>query len=62
MRAWRRCADTAEAASRLYDVMKQADQSGASAIAVTPIPHDGIGEAINDRLARAAAPRPKDYD
>ena len=55
-------ADTAEAASRLYDVMKQADQSGATAIAVTPIPHDGIGEAINDRLARAAAPRPKDYD
>ena len=52
--------DTAEAASRLYDVMKQADQSGATSIAVTPIPHDGIGEAINDRLARAAAPRPED--
>lgn len=55
-------ADTHEAASRLYDLMKQADRSGARAIAVTPIPHDGIGEAINDRLARAAAPRPKEND
>lgn len=55
-------ADAHEAASRLYDLMKQADQSGARAIAVTPIPHDGIGEAINDRLARAAAPRPKEND
>lgn len=48
----------AEAASRLYDTMKSADKAGAATIAFTPIPTDGIGEAINDRLARAAAPRP----
>ena len=52
--------DLAEAASRLYDTMKQADASGASAIAFAPVPEDGIGEAINDRLSRAAAPRKKD--
>jgi L-threonylcarbamoyladenylate synthase len=32
--------------------------NSAAAIAVMPIPNDGLGEAINDRLARAAAPRP----
>lgn len=47
----------AEAANRLYDIMKKADASGAKAIAVAPVPADGIGEAINDRLSRAAAPR-----
>ena len=30
--------------------------AGAAAIAVMPVPHEGLGEAINDRLARAAAP------
>jgi L-threonylcarbamoyladenylate synthase len=30
---------------------------GVKAIAVMPVPHDGLGEAINDRLARAASPR-----
>jgi L-threonylcarbamoyladenylate synthase len=30
---------------------------GASAIAVMPVPGEGLGEAINDRLRRAAAPR-----
>ncbi|AJY45275.1 L-threonylcarbamoyladenylate synthase [Martelella endophytica] len=49
--------DLAEAASRLYDVMIAADASGAEAIAFTPIPGDDLGEAINDRLTRAAAPR-----
>ena len=38
--------------------MKKADATGATAIAVTAIPRTGLGEAINDRLARAAAPRP----
>jgi len=33
------------------------DRAGARTIAVAPIPHEGLGEAINDRLARAAAPR-----
>ncbi|MFC4625662.1 L-threonylcarbamoyladenylate synthase [Daeguia caeni] len=46
-----------EAASNLFDFMRRLDQSGASAIAVEPIPVEGLGEAINDRLKRAAAPR-----
>ena len=50
-------ADLAEAASRLFAAMKQADASGAGLIAVAPIPAEGLGEAINDRLERAAAPR-----
>lgn len=50
--------DAAEAASRLFDLMKQADETGATCIAVSPIPAEGLGEAVNDRLARAAAPRP----
>lgn len=46
-----------EAASNLFSIMKQADACGAKTIAVAPVPMDGLGEAINDRLARAAAPR-----
>ncbi len=53
-----RSGDLVEAASRLFDAMKTADASGAHSVAITPIPHHGLGEAINDRLARAAAPRP----
>jgi len=49
--------DLAEAATNLFDFMKRADASGAVSIAVTPIPNEGLGEAINDRLGRAAAPR-----
>ncbi len=49
--------DLAEAAANLFDMMKQADATGASMIAVAPIPDHGPGEAINDRLHRAAAPR-----
>jgi L-threonylcarbamoyladenylate synthase len=37
--------------------MRKLDASGARTIAVEPIPFDGLGEAINDRLKRAAAPR-----
>lgn len=48
----------AEAAANLFDHLKLADASGAASIAITPIPNAGLGEAINDRLARAAAPRP----
>jgi L-threonylcarbamoyladenylate synthase len=33
------------------------DASGVDSIAVMPIPDHGLGEAINDRLRRAAAPR-----
>lgn len=49
--------DLREAAGHLFAAMKRADQSGASAIAVAPIPAHDLGEAINDRLERAAAPR-----
>ncbi len=47
--------DLAQAAARLFDALHRADASDAKAIAVAPIPHHGIGVAINDRLARAAA-------
>ncbi|WP_104664820.1 L-threonylcarbamoyladenylate synthase [Ensifer adhaerens] len=46
-----------EAAANLFDYMKRADGSGAQAIAFGPIPSEGLGEAIVDRLQRAAAPR-----
>jgi L-threonylcarbamoyladenylate synthase len=46
-----------EAASRLFDLLHQADESGKTRIAVAPIPESGLGLAINDRLRRAAAPR-----
>jgi len=49
--------DLREAASRLFDMLHQADRNAASAIAIAPIPAKGLGIAINDRLARAAAPR-----
>lgn len=49
--------DLIEAASRLFSALRELDASGAPAIAVMPIPQDGLGEAINDRLNRAAAPR-----
>ena len=45
----------AQAASRLFDALHRADASDANAIAVAAIPQKGIGAAINDRLARAAA-------
>jgi L-threonylcarbamoyladenylate synthase len=46
-----------EAASRLFALLHQADESGKTRIAVAPIPESGLGLAINDRLRRAAAPR-----
>lgn len=49
--------DLIEAASRLFSALRTLDASGADTIAVMPIPIDGLGEAINDRLRRAAAPR-----
>ncbi|RUU51077.1 threonylcarbamoyl-AMP synthase [Mesorhizobium sp. M2C.T.Ca.TU.002.02.1.1] len=51
--------DLREAASNLFAAMQALDRVGASTIAVEPIPFEGLGEAINDRLARAAAPRDK---
>jgi len=49
--------DTTEAAANLYQYLRRLDAAGASRIAVMPIPDEGLGEAINDRLRRAAAPR-----
>ncbi len=46
--------DLVEAAARLYHILREADASGAKAIAMAPIPFEGIGRAINDRLVRAA--------
>jgi L-threonylcarbamoyladenylate synthase len=49
--------DLVEAAARLFDLLHQADASPKPKIAVAPVPSDGLGAAINDRLSRAAAPR-----
>lgn len=46
--------DPVEAAARLFDALHRADASDRPRLAVAPIPNDGIGEAINDRLRRAA--------
>jgi L-threonylcarbamoyladenylate synthase len=46
-----------EAATSLFSHLRALDASGAKRIAVMKVPHDGLGEAINDRLKRAAAPR-----
>lgn len=49
--------DLREAAAHLFSYLAELDRSGAATIAVEPVPNEGLGEAINDRLARAAAPR-----
>ena len=49
--------DLREAAANLFGHMQKADATGARLIAFSPIPATGLGEAINDRLERAAAPR-----
>ena len=49
--------DLVEAAQNLFAALHVLDASGAKTIAVMPIPPEGLGEAINDRLKRAAAPR-----
>ena len=52
--------DLIEAAANLFSHLRALDASGARTIAVMKVPHEGLGEAINDRLARAAAPRGTD--
>ena len=47
--------DLIEAAARLFDLLHVADASPKARIALAPIPDDGLGAAINDRLRRAAA-------
>jgi L-threonylcarbamoyladenylate synthase len=49
--------DPIEAAANLFSHLRALDALGAGCIAVMPVPHDGLGEAINDRLKRAAAPK-----
>ncbi|MGB9350857.1 MAG: Sua5 family C-terminal domain-containing protein, partial [Pseudolabrys sp.] len=49
--------DLIEAAANLFSHLRALDASGAQRIAVMKVPHDGLGEAINDRLKRAAAPK-----
>ncbi len=48
--------DLAEAAANLFAMLRQLDEAEVRAIAVMPIPREGLGEAINDRLRRAALP------
>ena len=51
--------DLAEAAANLFGFLRSLDErlAGQGSIAVAPIPAEGLGEAIRDRLARAAAER-----
>jgi L-threonylcarbamoyladenylate synthase len=49
--------DLREAAANLFSMLHELDREGCIAIAVMPIPEHGLGEAINDRLRRAAAPK-----
>ena len=50
--------DLAEAAANLFAMLRELDQSRFAAIAAMAIPETGLGEAINDRLRRAASPSP----
>ncbi len=49
--------EVVEAAANLFSHLRILDAAGTSAIAVMPVPDEGLGEAINDRLRHAAAPR-----
>lgn len=48
--------DLVEAAANLFSYLRALDTKGARTIAVMPVPDEGLGEAINDRLRRAAVP------
>ena len=49
--------DLTEAAANLFAMLRRLDRPAFTGIAVMPIPEEGLGRAINDRLRRAAAPR-----
>jgi L-threonylcarbamoyladenylate synthase len=49
--------DVNEAAAKLFGYLRELDAAGAKTIAVMPVPDQGLGEAINDRLRRAAVER-----
>jgi L-threonylcarbamoyladenylate synthase len=46
--------DLREAAANLFRMLREADRTHPTGIAVAPVPHGGLGEALNDRLRRAA--------
>ena len=48
--------DLREAARTLFAALRRADQAGADVILAEPVPNEGLGRAINDRLRRASAP------
>ena len=50
--------DMVEAAANLYAFLRALDSMEVSGIAAMPVPERGLGRAINDRLRRAAVPRP----
>jgi L-threonylcarbamoyladenylate synthase len=52
-----RSGDLAEAAANLFSMLRRLDRPDFAGIAVMPIPQEGLGRAINDRLRRAASPR-----
>lgn len=52
-----RAGDLAETAANLFAMLRELDRPEFAGIAVMPIPEEGLGQAINDRLRRAAAPR-----
>ena len=54
--------DLREAAANLFGMLRRLDDAGVGTIAVMPVPERGLGEAINDRLRRAAAPRDVHHD
>jgi len=49
--------DLVDAAARLFDLLHEGEAGSWPRLAVAPIPEEGLGVAINDRLRRAAAPR-----
>ena len=51
-----KAADLREAAANLFAMLRALDRPEFTGIAVMPIPEEGLGRAINDRLKRAAAP------
>jgi L-threonylcarbamoyladenylate synthase len=53
-----RSGDLTEAAANLFSSLRALDRPDVTGIAVMPVPELGLGVAINDRLRRAAAPRP----
>lgn len=53
-----RSGDLTEAAANLFATLRALDRPEFAGIAVMPVPEQGLGVAINDRLRRAAAPRP----